>query len=150
MSHESEPAEGEAACTASISVRHHRSATTTRTTAGRRRVLPRGRAEPAHTRRQRREAPSEFYAGVLAGLDPRAFAEARDVGGLEEEIALLRLQLRELIKEKPEDFGLVLQAINTLVRAVAAEYQHAEPDQQEMMRRMADAVRQLGGLIDEE
>ena len=149
MSHEAEATEGQAVRKASAD-RHH---------AGRR-VLSRGRSRPAHARPKRQETPSagaqeskpphQFYLGALVGIDAKTFAEALGVDGLEEEIALLRLRLRELIKEQPEDFRLVLQGINTLVRAVAAEYQHAGPDQQEMMRRMGDAIRQLGSLIEEE
>lgn len=99
-----------------------------------------------HSRRSRGRQ-SGFYDDAFVEPDRQALAEAREINGLEEEIALLRLRLRGLIEEKPDDLRLVIQAINTLVRAVIAESRLAGPDQQEMIRRMADAVQQLGSSL---
>jgi hypothetical protein len=137
-----------------------RRAAAARSPASQRRGLGNGPPRATGERRAQRRTASagsaeatparNFYGTAVAGTDFGALLEARGVSGLEEEIALLRLQLRSLITEKPEDVRLVLQGINTLVRAVAAEYRLAGPDQQEMVRRMADAVSQLGGLMEEE
>lgn len=93
---------------------------------------------------------ADFYAGAVLETDRLALAAARDLSGLEEEIALLRLRLRGLIVEKPDDFRLVLQGMNTLVRAVVAEYRLATPDQQERVQRMVETFRQLSPLLSED
>jgi predicted metal-dependent hydrolase len=48
------------------------------------------------TPRSRRRAPS-FYERALDTADRAAFDEARDLDGLDDEVALLRLQVRRLL-----------------------------------------------------
>lgn len=163
MSHSSESVEAGAGCKASASPRLGRKRAPAQASADKRRGLPRGRGGPIHERsasaglraasRERQEELKplgDFYRGGAEGEDPVELAAARDVQGLEEEIALLRLRVRHLLKEKPEDFRLVLLGINTLVRAVAAESRLAGADQEKLARRMAEAVSQLSSLIEED
>ena len=47
---------------------------------------------------------------------------ARGVDGLDEEIAILRLKLRELMENDPENIRLALEAANTIARLVRTRY----------------------------
>ena len=49
--------------------------------------------------------------------------EAFHVEGVDEEIALLRVKLRELLKEQPERIDLHFEAANIIARLVKTRYQ---------------------------
>jgi hypothetical protein len=63
-------------------------------------------------------AASGFYAGALDDADRQALEAAHGVTGLDQEIAVLRLRIRRLLREHPDDYALAVRAIELLVRAV--------------------------------
>lgn len=63
-----------------------------------------------------------FYAQALSEAEKLVLEEARDVEGLDEEIAMLRLKLRELIQNDPDRFDLHLKVTNTIARLVGIRY----------------------------
>lgn len=67
-----------------------------------------------------RTRTTPFYADALAADERVDLAVASEVHGLEQEIALLRLWLRRILADRPEDFGTAVKAISLLVRAVSA------------------------------
>ena len=68
------------------------------------------------TRRVRR-----FYERALSAADRAALDDARDVEGLDEEVALLRLQIRELIATEEPDARLVQGAMRLLMQTLIAQ-----------------------------
>ena len=82
----------------------------------------RARADGGHrrTRRGRRGGHEPFYAEALAADERADLAAAAEVRGLEQEIALLRLWLRRILADRPDDFGTAVKAVTLLVRAVSA------------------------------
>ena len=75
----------------------------------------------AHERARHRRAPS-FYERALEAGDRPLFAEALEVEGVDEEIALLRLQIRRLLEEQPEDPRVLQAGIRLLVQALVARH----------------------------
>ena len=63
-----------------------------------------------------------FYSRVLDEAEKLGLEEARDVEGLDEEIAMLRVKLRELIENEPERYDLHIKVTNTLARLVGIRY----------------------------
>ncbi len=63
-----------------------------------------------------------FYSRALDEAEKLGLEEARDVEGLDEEIAILRVKLRELIESEPERFDLHLRVTNTIARLVGIRY----------------------------
>lgn len=63
-----------------------------------------------------------FYSQVLDESEKLQLAEAREIEGIDEEIAILRLKLRNLIDKQPERFDLHLEAANTIARLVRTRY----------------------------
>ena len=63
-----------------------------------------------------------FYGRALDEAEKVALEEARDIEGLDEEIAVLRVKLRDLIEKEPERFDLHLRAANTIARLVSIRY----------------------------
>lgn len=63
-----------------------------------------------------------FYSKVLDEAEKLSLEEARDIEGLDEEIAMLRVKLRELIENDPDKFDLHLKVTNTIARLVGIRY----------------------------
>ncbi|MEE8421306.1 MAG: hypothetical protein V3S31_00865 [Dehalococcoidia bacterium] len=68
-------------------------------------------------------APSTelFYEPVLDELERPQFEQALHVEGLDEEIALLRLRLREALIDRPDDTKLLHAGLRLLVQALLAQ-----------------------------
>src|SRR4030042_2680987 len=63
-----------------------------------------------------------FYAQALDEAEKLVLEEARDIEGLDEEIAILRVKLRKLIQNDPDRFDLHLKVTNTIARLVGIRY----------------------------
>jgi hypothetical protein len=69
----------------------------------------------------KKEKPG-FYSRALSEAEKLVLEEARDVEGLDEEIALLRVKLRELLQNDPGQCDLHLKITNTIARLVGIRY----------------------------
>ena len=65
---------------------------------------------------------SGFYGQTLDEAERLELEEARRVDGIDEEIAILRVKLRELISTKPERLDLHLRMASTIARLVTIRY----------------------------
>jgi hypothetical protein len=63
-----------------------------------------------------------FYSQALDEAEKLELEEARSIDGIDEEIAILRLKLRELIVAAPERFDLHLKLATTIARLVTTRY----------------------------
>ncbi len=58
---------------------------------------------------------------------------------------MLRLRLRRLLAERPDDYALTVRSIELLVRAVNAAGRTAAEDEQDVLDRLSSG---LGGILD--
>ena len=93
----------------------------------------------------KRRSGSAFYAGVLDALDRENLASATAVRGIDQEIAVLRLRIRRLLSDQPEDYALIVRSLDLLVRAVGASGRLATDDTDEALDRI---YAELGGIVD--
>jgi hypothetical protein len=63
-----------------------------------------------------------FYSRALNEAEKLELEEARSIDGIDEEIAILRVKLRELIVAEPERFDLHLRLATTIARLVTTRY----------------------------
>jgi hypothetical protein len=63
-----------------------------------------------------------FYSKALDEAEKLSLEEARSIEGLDEEIAILRVKLRELIENDPDRFDLHLKVTTTIARLVGVRY----------------------------
>ncbi|MGD0765233.1 MAG: hypothetical protein ABR978_02870 [Dehalococcoidia bacterium] len=56
-------------------------------------------------RRRRENLAQSFYESALSAAERENLPQARDVEGLDEEIAVLRLRLRSVLKEHPDNMN---------------------------------------------
>ncbi|MGQ9545820.1 MAG: hypothetical protein ACUVTR_01450 [Dehalococcoidia bacterium] len=72
---------------------------------------------------KRKGSPRGFYSRALDEAEKLELEEACQVEGIDEEIALLRVKLRELLAEQPERIDLHFEAANIIARLVKTRYQ---------------------------
>jgi hypothetical protein len=72
---------------------------------------------------QRKSSPRGFYSQALDEAEKLELEEASHVEGIDEEVALLRVKLRELLAEQPERIDLHFEAANIIARLVRTRYQ---------------------------
>jgi hypothetical protein len=73
--------------------------------------------------------------------------KAADIEGLDAEIAVLRMRLREAASGKEEEFQLLLRGMELLVKAVAARYRLSKEAEENLSDSIAGVVRGVGGLL---
>ena len=81
-------------------------------------------AEPKQARAMRR-----FYEQALTAAENEELGRAQEVGGLDEEIAALRLRLRRVLQDSPKDIALMLRGMDVLRRLVATRYALSRADE---------------------
>ena len=63
-----------------------------------------------------------FYSKVLDEAEQLDFELAAGVDGIDGEIALLRVKIKSLLENDPENISLLMQATNTLANLVKTKY----------------------------
>jgi len=63
-----------------------------------------------------------FYSRVLSEAEQLEVAEAEGIEGLDGEIAVLRVKLRELLEKHPDRIDLQMQTVSTLARLMRTKY----------------------------
>lgn len=63
-----------------------------------------------------------FYARVLSEAEQLELVEAASIEGLDNEIAILRVKLRQLLENYPDRIDLHMKAINTLARLIRTRH----------------------------
>jgi len=64
-----------------------------------------------------------FYSRALDEAERLELEQALQVEGIDEEIALLRVKLKELVEKQPDRIDLHFEAANTIARLVKTRYQ---------------------------
>ena len=59
-----------------------------------------------------------FYSKALTEEERASLAQAVDVDGLDNEIALLRVKVKSVVENDPDNVDLIVRAVNTLTKMV--------------------------------
>jgi hypothetical protein len=108
------------------------------------------KGEAGRRRRGRRPAslPADrtegFYRSALSEAERLALAEAAEMRGLDDEIAVLRVKLRTALEESPQDVKLMFKGLELLVKALAARYRLSQRAEDELSERVEAVLRDLG------
>jgi hypothetical protein len=89
----------------------------------------------------------EFYPSVLDVADRSLFATAREVEGLDDEIALLRVEIRRLVSETEVDQRLLQGAIRLLVQATAARHRLTGEQADSLAGAAAQLIEEVGAIF---
>jgi len=107
--------------------------------------LTQGHAAPSKTRAKGRA--KSFYAQALSQAERLLLDNAREVEGLDEEIALLRVRLSSLAAQEPENLELLVKGIGMLVRAVSAKYRLSKQAEHDLYDSVLGVLRGIGGAL---
>ena len=103
------------------------------------RALPR----PGATKTQ------HFYECALTEAERAELAGALKVTGIDAEIAALRVRLRKVIKEQPEDLALMLRGMDVLRRLLVTRYGLSKKDEEAFWSAFAtETLRRMKGRGD--
>ena len=95
----------------------------------------------------RQVAARNFYHGAVDRAERRDLERAREIEGLDDEIALMRVRLKRAVKERPEDVQLLVKGLGVLVRAVGARYRLSPKSRKDLADNLAAALNSLGDQL---
>jgi hypothetical protein len=97
--------------------------------------------------KRKRSAPKPkkpgFYAKVLDEADQLDFELAAGVNGLDDEIALLRVKIKSLLANDPENIKLLMDVTNTLVRLVNTKYKISKEQKQGLKEAIENVLKDI-------
>lgn len=94
-----------------------------------------------------KKAKKGFYAEALSEAERIRLPEAREIEGLDEEIALLRVKLTSTLEEQPDNLPLMLRAVDLLVKAVAAKYRLSQKSQENLAQAIDGVLKEIGAAL---
>ncbi len=107
----------------------------------------RSERRPAKRRPRRSKLAQDFYGSALDAAERIELGAASEIEGLDEEIAVLRMKLREVLSERPGDLQLMLRGIDLLVKAVSARYRLSKQAEEDLAESIGGVIRGVGGLL---
>jgi hypothetical protein len=105
---------------------------------------------PAETKAGAPRTPlRRFYADALSAAERADLPIALEVDGVDEEIAVLRLRLRQALAERPEELPLMFKGIELLAKLVATRYRLSKRAERDLAGALANVIRGVGDLLPE-
>lgn len=98
----------------------------------------------AAARKGRRANAVRFYDEALSEAERLDLESAREMEGLDEEIALLRLQLKRALEDDPQNLQLMIKGMELLVRAVSARYRLSQEAQKDLSDSIVGVIEGIG------
>ena len=86
----------------------------------------------------------DFYADVLSEADRARLETAREIDGIDEEIAILRLNLRDMLAKNPDRMELVSKGMGMLLKAVSARYKLSPKSQDDLSDSIIGVINGIG------
>ena len=105
---------------------------------------------PAKPKRKRGGQPDNqnarkhgFYSNVLDEAERLDFELATGVEGIDDEIALLRVKIKSILENEPENIKLIMQATNTLAGLVKISYNMTKEQRKGLKKAMGNVLRDI-------
>jgi hypothetical protein len=89
----------------------------------------------------------EFYGEVLTEAEKEALEVAREMEGLAEEAAVLRVKLREALDEEKVDLRFLKYGTDALVKVVAAQYRLSPKSKKDLAESLAGTMNIIADFI---
>ncbi len=88
-----------------------------------------------------------FYSRALTEAEAVELEEAGYVEGLDQEIALLRIKLRDLVANEPDRIDLHLEAANTIARLIRTRYQISKEQKKSLKEAIAKVLTEVAAPL---
>jgi len=85
-----------------------------------------------------------YYSNVLDAEQQQDFEQAINVEGLDEEIALVRVKIKNICEKDPENLKLLTLAINSLVKLFVIKYGINKNDKKTLGENMTNVLKNIG------
>ena len=102
---------------------------------------------PVRPKRPRRTRRRNFYKESLNETEQLELKKAAGVEDLGEEIEVLRVRLKTALSKDENDFVLIVRGVDTLVKAVAAQYRLSPRAKKDLSDNFAAVFNSLGDHI---
>jgi len=94
-------------------------------------------------RKGRSPVRPRFYTQILDEAEQLDFELAAGVEGLDDEITLLRMRIRALLEDEPENIRHIVQATNALVRLVRTRYDISKEDRKGLKEAITNVLKEV-------
>ena len=84
-----------------------------------------------------------FYSRVLDKAEQLDFELATGVEGIDDEIALLRVKIKSILENDPENIKLIMQATNTLAGLVKTRYNITKEQKKGLKEAIGNVLRDI-------
>ena len=84
-----------------------------------------------------------FYSQALSEAERMWLEEAKNIEGIDEEIAVLRIKLRELIERDPDRIDLHFKAANVIARLVRTRYSITREQKKSLKEAVANVLTEI-------
>ena len=84
-----------------------------------------------------------FYSKVLDEAEQLDFELATGVEGIDDEIALLRVKIKSILENDPENIKLIMQATNALARLVKTRYNITKEQKKGLKEAIGNVLRDV-------
>ena len=105
---------------------------------------PKPSSPPRPVKEGRKGPGAGFYEKVLDEAEKMDFDIAAGVDGIDDEIAVLRLKIKQILRDKPEDLELYLAAINLLARLVKTRYSMNKKQEKNLGEAIKNIIKEIG------
>jgi len=103
---------------------------------------PRGKALRTIKGKAKKSRQS-FYARALDEAEALDFELAQDVDGIDDEIALLRLKIKSLLENDPDNIKHIIEATNALSHLVMARYKMGSAQKKALVNAIGSVLKDL-------
>ena len=84
-----------------------------------------------------------FYSRVLDEAEQLDFELATGVEGIDDEIALLRVKIKSILANDPDNIKLIMQAPNALARLIRTRYNISKEDKKGLKEAIGNVLRDV-------
>ena len=82
-----------------------------------------------------------FYSEALDEAEQLDLELARDVEGIDDEIAVLRVKIKSLLDRDPDNIRLIMEATNTLARLVSTRFRITGEQKKSLTEAIANVLK---------
>jgi hypothetical protein len=84
-----------------------------------------------------------FYAKVLNAAGKKDLKVASDVDGIDDEIALMRVKIKNVLEKDPENVKLIMEAITTLAGLLKTRFNITKEQQNSIRASLGKLIREV-------
>ena len=84
-----------------------------------------------------------FYSKVLDEAEQVDFELASGVNGIDDEIALLRVKIKSILENEPENIRLIMQVTNALNRLIRTRYKITKEQRKGLKEEIGNVLRDV-------